>query len=67
MDWVVSERILFSLVLLWVIRSPVLSKPIATLFLLDVFVGCVYPLFHHGAYKFHASNAALVPGQRSFE
>ena len=25
-------------------------KPTATLFLLDVFVGGVYPLFHHGAY-----------------
>ena len=44
MEWVVSERMLFSLVLLWVIRSPVLSKPTAILFLLDVFVGSVYPL-----------------------
>ena len=50
MEWVVSERTLFSLVLIWVIRSPVLSKPTATLFLLDVFVGGVYPLFHHAAY-----------------
>ena len=49
MEWVVSERTLFSLVLLC-LRSPVVSKPTATLFLLDVFVGGVYPLFHHGAY-----------------
>ena len=49
MEWVVSETTLFSLVPLWVIRSPVLSKPTASLFLLDVFVGGVYPLFHYGA------------------
>ena len=50
MEWVVSERTLFSLVLLWVIRSPVVSKSTALLFLLDVFVRGVYPLFHHGVY-----------------
>ena len=50
MEWVVSERTLFSLVLLWVIRSNVVSKPTALLFLLDVFVRGVYPLFHHGVY-----------------